>query len=96
VHSKKVPLPVIEGRIPSELVWLYQGMWQTTRTPFLMEALSITNRIGENRALAYTNLVNSLVDLCFVGNEVDVRYENILDVSDLVPLSEYKIDMTFR
>ncbi|MDR0233204.1 MAG: hypothetical protein LBI31_00075 [Zoogloeaceae bacterium] len=45
-------------------------------------------------AASYTKLILALIDRCLASNNgVNFQYKSILDVADLIPPKQYKIDM---
>jgi hypothetical protein len=44
-------------------------------------------------AEGYTKIVTSLIDRCLESDGVDMHYDSVLDVADLVPLEQYKSTM---
>jgi hypothetical protein len=81
----------IKERIPPDLLWLFQ------RSPST-DLLNVPLKHSMGRAMAkgaesYTELVNVLIDYCFVATEgTSLRYNNILDATYLIPLEQYKIE----
>lgn len=86
----------IEERIPPDLLWLFRHSWQSTRGPFGNAADSAMNKAMEKGAEGYTKLVIALIDRCFASDGANIQYSSILDVADLVPLEQYKINTLTR
>jgi hypothetical protein len=82
----------IEERVPPDLLWLFRRAWQSTRGPFSEEAAGAMDRAMGKGAERYTKLVIALIDRCFASDGADIQYSSILDVGDLIPLGQYKID----
>lgn len=82
----------IEERIPPDLLWLFRHSWQTTYVPFGKTAYGATDIAMAKGAERYTKLVIALIDRCLASDEADIQYGSILDVGDLIPLEQYKID----
>ena len=91
ILRKPAAKPIGE-RIPPDLLWLFRHSWQSTRGPFGQAAGSAMDTAIEKVAERYTKLVIALIDRCLASDEVDVHYNSILDVSDLISLEQYKID----
>lgn len=47
-------------------------------------------------AEGYTKIVTALIDRCFDSDEVDTKFNSVLDVADLVPLEQYKSKMPIQ
>ena len=86
----------IEARIPPDLLWLFRRSWQSTRGPFSGAAGNAMTRAMKKGAEGYTKLVIALIDRCFASDGADIHYDSILDVADLIPLEQYKIDTLTR
>lgn len=86
----------IEERVPADLLWLFRRSWQSTRGPFVGTAGGSMNRAMEKGAEGYTKLVIALIDRCLDADGANIQYSSILDVADLVPLEQYKIDTPIR
>lgn len=86
----------VEERIPPDLLWLFHRAWQSTRGPFSGGARSSMNIAMKKGAERYTQLVIALIDRCFVSDGAEIHYRSILDVADLIPLEQYKIDTPIR
>jgi hypothetical protein len=77
-------------------MWLFRRASQNTRGPFTNFAYSALNRAMETGSDGYTKIVIALIDRCFVSDEADIKYTNILDLADLIPLESYKIVKPIR
>lgn len=86
----------IEERVPPDLLWLFSRAWQTTKAPFDGYAARAMDHAMKQNAEGYTKLVTALVDRCFASDGTAIRYNNILDVADLISLKQYKIDTPIR
>jgi hypothetical protein len=82
----------VEERVPPDLLWLFRRSWQSTFAPFEGEAMSSMNTAMEKGAEHYTKLAIALIDRCLDSDGAVVHYGSILDVADLIPLEQYKID----
>ena len=78
----------IEELVPPDI------LWQLKRTKFGdilgSEAASMMNAMDWG-ADGYTKIVIALIDQCFASGQTENQYNSVLDVSDLVPLEQYKI-----
>ena len=78
----------IEELVPPDILWLFK------RTQFGdvlgSEAASMMNAMDWG-ADGYTKIVIALIDQCFASGKTEKQYNSVLDVSDLVPLEQYKI-----
>jgi hypothetical protein len=82
----------ISKRIPPDLMWLFQHAWQSTRGPFAefaRAALADTIRLAGPR---YIELAKALVDRCLTSGKAELRYENILDLKEVVMMDHYRIN----
>jgi len=86
----------IEERIPPDLLWLFRASPQVTFMPFGAVAMNTVDTAMQKSAQRYTRLVIALIDRCFVSDGDDIRYSSILDVADLIPLEQYKINTPIR
>lgn len=86
----------IEERVPPDLLWLLRRAWQSTRGPFLGYVSGALNKATEKGADGYTKLVIALIDRCLASDGAEIHYSSILDVADLIPLEQYKIDTPIR
>jgi len=86
----------IEEIVPPDLLWLFRRSWQSTRAPFSGLAHSaMVNAVNKGED-SHTKLVLALIDRCFASDSVELRYDNILGVADLISLERYKIDTPIR
>ncbi|MDR3159865.1 MAG: hypothetical protein LBU11_12885, partial [Zoogloeaceae bacterium] len=93
VLAEKAAKPVKERNIPPDLLWFYQHHY----VPGSKFRGRGTNYIAEKSAEGYTKLVLALVDRCFASDErTTLYYTSILEATDLIPLEQYKIDMSIR
>jgi len=74
---------LIEERVPPDLLWMFRH----SDRPY-----------GEakGKRLEYTKLVLALIDRCFASGAADFHYNSILDVTDLISLDQYKVDVQSR
>lgn len=86
----------IEERVPADLLWLFRRSWQSTRGPFSGGAGGSMEIAMKKGAEGYTKLVIALIDRCFASDGADIHYSSILDIADLIPLEQYKIDTPIR
>jgi hypothetical protein len=82
----------IAKRIPADILWLFRHAWQSTFAPFSMEvhhALGLTlKRASPSHIALVEMLANRGIAQCRTGE----RYRTILDLRDIVDLSDYRID----
>lgn len=82
----------IEDRVPPDLLWLFRHAWQqNSYSSFSGPASGSMRKAMERGAEGYTKIVIALIDHCFASGGVDIQYNSILDVADLVQLEQYKI-----
>jgi len=86
----------VEERVPPDILWLLRRSPQTTTIPFIGLVRGSMHNATEKSAEGYTKLVIALIDQCFTSGKVDIRYNSILDVTDLIPLEQYKINTPIR
>ena len=86
----------IEERLPPDLLWLFRRARQNMRGPFSDMARVAMGKAMATGADGYTKIVIALIDQCFSSEGVEVQYNNILDVADLIPLEQYKIVTPIR
>lgn len=79
-------------RIPAEVLWLFRQAWQSTRAPFSMEARHALTETMQWVAPHYVSLTKALVNRCFVSTRVEERYDGVLELSKIFPISEYRIN----
>ena len=84
------PEKSIEELVPPDILWLLNHTPQTDMPP--METIAMMDAMEWGRE-GYTKIVIALIDQCFVPGGMDRQYNSVLDVADLVPLEQYKIDM---
>jgi hypothetical protein len=85
----------IEERIPPDILWLLRRTGfrlGNGKVVFIAIVDSQLRRVTAKGAENYTKLVNALIDRCFASDRAYLRYNNILDVADLIPLEQYKIE----
>ncbi|MDR2638021.1 MAG: hypothetical protein LBB55_06760, partial [Zoogloeaceae bacterium] len=97
-YRKPAVVKSVGERVPLDLLWLFRRTWPS--------GIDIDDRPGadqrsmdramEKGSKGYTKLVFALIDRCFVPDGVNLRYTSILDAADLIPLEQYKIDMSTR
>jgi hypothetical protein len=92
---RPAPKP-IEERVPPDILWLLRRSWQSTLSPFIGNVRDAMDNATKKGAESYTKLVLTLIDRCFASDEVNFRYNSILDVADPVLLKQYKIDTPIR
>jgi len=85
-----------EKLVPPDILWLFRHSWQSTKVPFGAEVSRAKDKTIEKSAESYTKLVIALIDRCFAFENADLHYSNILEVPDLIPLEQYKIDTLTR
>ena len=83
------PPPPIEEIVPPDILWLFRNSHEVTRAPFGV-AVGMENAMAAG-AKGYTNIVTALIDQCLASDGADIQYNNVLDVSDLISLEQYKI-----
>jgi hypothetical protein len=93
--GKPAPKP-IEERVPPDLLWLLRPSGGGGRRPFIGHVTGAMDKAAEKSAKGYTKLVLALIDRCFAApsGKENLHYTNILDAADLIPLEQYKIDMS--
>lgn len=91
------PARPIEERIPPDILWLFRFAMPNIGTHYEARFHILTENAMRNvlktNAENYTKHVIALIDRCFDTDRAEIHYKNILDISDLVPLEQYKIDM---
>jgi hypothetical protein len=61
---------------------------------FRLFLLAVSVMAVSASAASYTKLILALIDRCLASNNgVNFQYKSILDVADLIPPKQYKIDM---
>jgi len=83
--------PLIEDRIPPDLLWLFRRAAQTDKLPFEIPVGYAWSTVMDKGSERQTRLVFALIDHCFDSDGVNVQYNSILDVADLISLDQYKI-----
>ncbi|MCL2789741.1 MAG: hypothetical protein FWD79_03770 [Desulfobulbus sp.] len=82
-----------EDRIPADLLWLFRRSPRNDRNgPFVLNVYEAMETVRKKSAENYTKLVIALIDHCLASEGTTLHYSNILDVADLIPLDQYKID----
>jgi len=78
----------IEELVPPDILWQFKrtqfGDVLGAGTASMMNAM-------DWGADGYTKIVIALIDQCFASGQPEKQYNSVLDVSDLVPLEQYKI-----
>lgn len=82
----------IEEMVPPDLLWLFRRSAQGER---LLSSIYLDNAMKAGAA-GYTKIVIRLIDQCLASGGSEMHYNSVLDVSDLVPLEEYKIVTPLR
>ena len=82
----------IEERVPPDILWLFRHIADQGGNGFNTFAIESMGAAMRMRSEEYTKIVASLIDHCFESKgSKDIHYNSILDVSDLLPLEQYKI-----
>jgi hypothetical protein len=80
-------------QLPPDIQWLFKCGWiddvQMGGTKTGMGSLDVAIK---SKKSGYTNLTNVLVDLLFDSSKSDTRYDNILDLKDILNVYKYPID----
>ncbi|MDR2220675.1 MAG: hypothetical protein LBE24_08880 [Methylobacillus sp.] len=82
----------VEERIPPDLLWLFRHSPQTMIFESFAGAVHGLRKMPKMGAEGHRELVLALINRCFDSNGETLHYDSILDVKDLIPLEEYKID----
>jgi hypothetical protein len=95
VFEKRQAAKPIGERVPPDILWLFRRSGFNERAgPFSGSALYGMSKATEKGAEGYAKLVLALVDRCLASTSgAKIHYNSILDAADLIPLSQYKIDM---
>jgi hypothetical protein len=86
----------LSSPIPPDILWLFRNSLQSTRGPFSLAVRGSMHKLMEQTADEYANLLISLIDRCASSGQGELRYENILDLKDVVPIDKYKIDALIK
>jgi len=94
----------IEEIVPTDILWkVSRTGWRTrarAESPISVEeslAVFISQGVAEDKVEeGYIKLVLALVDRCFDSDGEALRYNSILDASELISLEQYKIAKPFR
>ena len=81
----------IEERIPPDILWLFRRTTAWGVESFYMDTRGAMSFVIKKNAENYTKLVIALIDRCFDSERMDIRYNSILDVADLISLDQYKV-----
>lgn len=93
--GKDTSLP-IEERIPPDLLWLFRRSIAWGVESFYMDTRGAIHVVAAKNAENYTRLVIAMIDRCFDSGERDIRYNSILDATDLIAPEQYKIQEIYN
>jgi len=83
---------IIEERVPPDILWLLRNTrGGVTGGSFQYSTFANMDEVVNKGWKGYRKIVLALIDRCFASDGANLKYDNILDVADLVPLDEYKI-----
>ena len=89
-YQRATPLPPeqpIEELVPPDVLWLLDHIIVDNLPGLVNTGMPGVILEGEE---GYTKIVMALIDRCFDSDEVDIKFNSVLDVADLVPLEQYK------
>ena len=84
-------LKPIEEQVPPDLLWLFRRAWQDSDGSFSGPAVASIRKAMTSGSEGYTKIVIALIDHCLASDGVDIQYNSVLDLADLIPLEKYKI-----
>ena len=91
IYHKPAAKP-IEERVPADLLWAFRRADHSHPNSFPWAASGSAHEAMRIRTDKYAQIVNALIDQCFESEGADLQYNSILDIADLVPIEEYKIE----
>jgi hypothetical protein len=86
----------LEDIIPPDFLWLLRHSFQTTVVPFDRSVLLGMKTTLEKGSDSYTHIITALIDRCLSSKGMDLHYNSILDVTDLIQVEKYKINSLTR
>ena len=83
----------IEELVPPDILWLLNRTRQSNEPPFSHSASLAMRDALDWGTEGYTKIAIAMIDQCFSSGGVDMQYNSVLDVADLVSLEQYKLVM---
>jgi hypothetical protein len=84
-------LTAAADRLPPEVFWLFRQAGLATLAPFVTFVNRALASTIDRASTGYLELTKALIDQCWAVSPVRERYDDILDLRDLVPLANYQI-----
>jgi hypothetical protein len=81
----------ISKRLPKDIFWLFSNSIQNGRVPFYICLIGSLQNTSQRGSLGYKLLTNAIVDKFMIIEYDELVYKNVIELSSLVNLNQYKI-----